>query len=49
MYLGGEIFENGGEVDRSTGSDAFGVFAGFEKASDSSNGELEAGFTASGN
>lgn len=45
-YLGGEIFENGGKINRGTGADAFSVFSGFKEPSDTADGELEAGFAA---
>ena len=41
-YLGGEVFEDGGEIDGSAGSDALRVAALLEIPPDSSNGELEA-------
>lgn len=41
--LGGEVFEDGGEVDRRSGADALGVAAFLEEPSDSAYGELEAG------
>ena len=44
MYLGGEIFENGGEIDWTSRSDAFCISAGFEIPSNSADGELETGF-----
>ena len=43
-YLGGEVLENSGEIDRSSGTDTLGVFTGFEESSDSSDGELKTGF-----
>ena len=42
-YLGGEIFEDGGEVDGGAGADALGVTAFLEVTADSADGELEAG------
>lgn len=44
--LGGEILEDGGEVDRGATADAFGVLAGFEETGDTADGELETGFAA---
>ena len=44
--LGGEIFEDGGEVDRGTSTDSLGVLACFEEPGDTANGELETGFAA---
>lgn len=41
--LGGEVFEDGGEVDRRSGADALGVAAFLEEPGDSADGELEAG------
>lgn len=41
--LSSEIFKDSGEIDRSTGTDSLGVLAGFEEASDTADGELEAG------
>lgn len=46
-YLCGEVFKDGGEVDGGSGTDTFGVFTGFEETSDTTNGELKAGFAAS--
>lgn len=43
-YLGGEILENGGKVDRSAGTDTLGILSGLEKPGDSSDGELKTGF-----
>jgi hypothetical protein len=45
-YLSGEIFKDGSEVNRSTGTDTFGILSGLEKTSDTANGELETGFVA---
>ncbi len=42
--FGTEIFEDGSEVDGRSSSDASSVFAEFEVASDTTDGELEAGF-----
>lgn len=46
--LSGEVFEDGGEIDRSAGPDALGVLAGLEESGDPSDGKLEAGFVGSG-
>nr|GLL17727.1 unknown [Ipomoea trifida] len=46
IYLGGKIFEDGGEIDGSTGSDTLGVLAGLEKTGNTTDGELEPGFAA---
>jgi hypothetical protein len=40
-YLSREIFKDGGEVNRSTGTDTFGVLSGLEKTSDMANGKQE--------
>lgn len=47
--LSSEVFEHSGEVDGRTGADTLGVAAFSEEASDSADGELEAGFERSGN
>jgi len=46
-YLSGEVFENGGEINGSTGTNTFGVFTGFKESSDSSNGKLKTSFRRS--
>jgi hypothetical protein len=38
-YLSSEIFKDGGEVNRSTGTDTFSVLSGLEKTSDMANGK----------
>jgi hypothetical protein len=38
-YLSREIFKDGGEVNRSTGIDTFGVLSGLEKTRDTANGK----------
>jgi hypothetical protein len=38
-YLSSEIFKDGGEVNRSTGTDTFGVLSGLEKTSGVANGK----------
>jgi hypothetical protein len=38
-YLSSEIFKDGGEVNRSTDTDTFGVLSGLEKTSDTANGK----------
>jgi hypothetical protein len=38
-YLSREIFKYGGEVNRSTDTDTFGVLSGLEKTSDMANGK----------
>lgn len=48
QYLSGEIFKDGGEIDRSTGTDTLGVLAGLEETSDTTDGKLQAGFTTPG-
>lgn len=46
IYLSSKIFEDGGEIDRSTGSNTFGVLAGLEKTGNTTDGELESGLAA---
>ena len=43
QHLGGEVLEDGGEVDRGAGADALGVAALLEEAPDAAHRELEAG------
>jgi len=43
-YLGSEIFENGGEVDRSTGANTLRIATFLHEPSDTANGELKTGF-----
>ena len=43
VYLGGEVLEDGGEVDGGAGADALRVLAGLEVAGDAADGELEPG------
>ena len=45
-YLGGEIFEDGGEVDGGAGAYTLGVFSGLQKPRDTADGELKAGLAA---
>lgn len=45
-YLGGEVFEDGSQVDRSSGTNTCGVFAVLQKPGDTTDGELETGFAA---
>lgn len=47
-YLSGEILEDGGQVDRSTGTNTLGVLSGLKEPSDTADGELETGFAAPG-
>ena len=42
-YLGGEVLEHGGEIDRSAGADSLGVTAFLQEPGDTADGELEAG------
>lgn len=42
-YLGGEVFEDGGEVNRGSGANTFGVLSGLEESGDPTDGELETG------
>lgn len=44
--LGGEIFQDGGEVNWSSGTDTVGVFTRLQEAGDPANGELETCFCA---
>ena len=46
--LSREVLEDGGEVDRGTGTDASGVPANAEVAVDAANRELEAGLSRAG-
>ena len=46
-HLSCEVLEDGGEVDRSAGADALGVFSSLEKPSDTTDGKLETGLAAS--
>jgi len=41
--LGGEVLEDGGEVDGGAGADTLGVATLLEVAADTADGELEAG------
>jgi len=41
--FGGQILEDGGEVNGGTGSDSVTVSAGFQESGQTTNGELEAG------
>jgi hypothetical protein len=41
--LGGEVLEDGGEVDGCTGTDTLGVVALLEETVDTTDGELETG------
>ena len=41
-HLSGEVFKNGGEVDRSASSDSFSVVAFAEESVETTNWELEA-------
>jgi hypothetical protein len=43
-YLSGEVFKNGSEVNRSTGTDTFSVFSGLKEPSDTANGKLKTSF-----
>ncbi|CAM0876344.1 unnamed protein product [Alopecurus aequalis] len=43
QQLGGEVLEDGGEVDGGAGADALGVSALLEVAADTADGELEPG------
>ena len=45
--LGGQVFQNGGEVDWSTSANSFGVVAFSEESVDSSDWELKAGSAGS--
>ena len=47
-YLGGKVFEDGGEVDGGSGADTLGVFACLEETGDTTDGELKAGLAAAG-
>lgn len=47
-YLSGEIFEDGGEVDRSAGAGSLGVAALLQEPGDTADGELEAGLDGFG-
>jgi hypothetical protein len=47
-YLGGEVLEDGGEVDGGAGADALGVAALLEEAADAADGELEPGLDGAG-
>jgi hypothetical protein len=40
-YLGGEVLEDGGEVDGGAGADALGVASLLEVPTDAADGELE--------
>jgi hypothetical protein len=40
-YLGGEVLEDGGEVDGGAGADALGVASLLEVATDAADGELQ--------
>ena len=40
-YLGGEVLEDGGEIDRGACSNALSVFTGLKKTSNSADGKLE--------
>jgi hypothetical protein len=46
--LGGEVLEDSGEVDGGAGADALGVAALLEVATDTADGELEAGLHGAG-
>merc|ERR1711920_774506 len=46
--LGGEVLEDGGQVDRGAGSHSGGVLAGLQIPSDSSDWELEASLGGAG-
>ena len=48
MYLGSEVFQDGGEINRSAGADTIGVLSGFEKASNTADGKLKTGLMRSG-
>jgi hypothetical protein len=43
-YLSGEIFKDGSEVNRSTGTNTFSVFSGLKEPSDTANGKLKTSF-----
>ena len=47
-YLGGEVLEDGGEVDGGAGADALGVAALLEVAPDAADGKLEPGLHGAG-
>lgn len=46
--FGSEVFENGSEVNRGTGTDTLGVVTLSDESVDTTDGELEAGFGRSG-
>ena len=46
--LGGQVFQNGGQVDWGTGANSFGVVAFSEESMDSTDWELKAGSAGSG-
>lgn len=46
--LGGEVFKDGGEVDRGAGADALSITALLEVPGDPADGELEAGLVRPG-
>lgn len=48
IYLGGQVLKNGGEIDRSTSTNTFSVFTGFQESSDTTNRKLKTSFATPG-
>lgn len=46
--LGGEVFEDGGQVDGGSGADTLRIFAGLEETGNTTDRELKAGLATAG-